>query len=138
MSIPHTPSTVTMAAVEPASAPLASTPLTGRWWDQAEILLVADKQQGSTHHFFEDWRFEVVTGPDQAEPGRCLFASSVSQQTLTNSGWRYTLLRLPNRPGFETLDTAAFSWTVNRAAQTQDSFAAAYEQARAWLAQPHN
>jgi hypothetical protein len=81
---------------------------------------------------------EVVTGPDQADPGRCLFASRVPQRMLANSGWRYTLLRLPDRPGFETLDTAAFSWTVNQSGQTPDPFAAAYKQADSWLAQARN
>jgi hypothetical protein len=137
MSPSHIPTAVA-PTVRPAVDSSDSTSLTGQWWEQAEILLVADRQQGSTHHFFGDWRFEVVTGPDQEVPGRCLFASPISQQTLTSSGWRYTLVRLPNRPGFETLDTAAFSWTVNKSAQTQDPFAAASEEAHAWLAQSHN
>lgn len=127
--------TVATAATSSATDPPDSSSLTGRWWEQAEILLVADRHQGSTHHFFQDWRIEVVTGPDQADPGRCLFASPIPQRVLTSSGWGYTLVRLPNRPGFETLDTAAFSWTVRQSGQAMDPFAAAYEQAHDWLSQ---
>ena len=132
-----TAATAATAATNSAADAVESTPLIGRWWEQAELLLVADRQQGSTHRFFQDWRIEVVTGPDQAEPGRCLFASFISQRVLTSSGWGYTLVRLPNRPGFETLDTAAFSWTVRQPGHSMDPFAAASEEAHAWLAQAH-
>lgn len=138
MSLPHIPTAVAPADVASAADAPDAMSLTGRWWERAEILLVADRQQGSTHRFFEDWRMEVVTGPDQADPGRCLFASPIPQGMLANSGWRYTLLRLPDRPGFETLDTAAFSWTVNQSGQTPDPFAGAYKQAHSWLTQARN
>jgi hypothetical protein len=133
----NTPLTTTHAS-PPTSATTRASALTGCWWEQADILLVADRKPGSTHRFFQGWRMEVVAGPDQAEAGRCLFASPIDPQSLTASGWRYSLVRQPDRPGFETLDTASFGWIVTQSAPTPDPFAVAYEQAQVWLAQSHS
>lgn len=74
----------------PGTAPI---PLTGAWWEHTEILLVADRQRGSTHKFFHNWRVEVVAGAEQAAPGSVLVSIPMSQQGLVDSGWQYQLQR---------------------------------------------
>jgi hypothetical protein len=107
--------------------------LEGAWWEGAEILLVAERKPGSTHKFFHDWRIEVVAGDGQATPGGTLLTVPISQQVMVDSGWQYRLVRQVPRAGFETLDTATFSWVALTTATTPDPIATATAEARAWL-----
>ncbi len=59
--------------------------------------LVADRTHGSTHAFFQGWRFEVVMGSGRPEAGTALFAAPIAPQDLAASGWRYDLRLVAER-----------------------------------------
>lgn len=100
---------------------------------ECEIVLVADRTRGSTHRFFRDWRFEVVTSTGQTALGTVLFAVPIDATELAASGWRYDMRQLHDRPSDLARGTAVFSWTATSSPSTPNPLATAQGRAQAWL-----
>jgi hypothetical protein len=106
----------------------------GESWVGCQIFLVAHRTPGSTHTFFHDWRFEVVTCTGDPKSDATLLTISLDAGELARSGWRYEMLRLEARPGPLCQDRTVFSWAATTTADTPDPLAAGLERARVWLA----
>ena len=103
-------------------------------WGVCEILLVADRTHGSTHAFFQGWRFEAVMCSGRPEAGTALFAAPLAPQDLAASGWRYDLRLVVEQPGPAGGGRSVFAWQATNAPRTPDPLAAALGRVRAWLA----
>ncbi len=103
-------------------------------WGVCEVLLVADRSRGATHHFFTGWRFEAVMCSGRPAAGTALVAVPLTSQGLAASGWRYEFRLKEERPGPAGAGRPAFSWKATNAPGTPDPLAAALGQVRAWLA----
>ena len=103
-------------------------------WGVCEVLLVADRSRGSTHGFFQGWRFEAVMRSGRPTPGAVLVAAPLALGDGNGSGWGYELRLREDRPEPAGSDRATFSWAATNAPGAADPLAAALGRVRAWLA----
>lgn len=114
---------------EPNLLPPERTP-----WGVCEVLLVADRSRGATHHCFNAWRFEAVMCSGRPAAGTALVAVPFAPLDLAASGWRYEFRFEEERAGLAGAGRPAFSWKATNAPGTADPLAAALADVRIWLA----
>lgn len=102
-------------------------------WGECELVLVADRTTGATHHVFRGWRFEAMMRAGQPAPGTMLFAVPIGDGALLASGWRYAMLLIGDRGNAVVPGSALFSWAVKRTAEAPDPLTCALSRAHTAL-----
>ncbi len=104
------------------------TPIAGPY----DIVLVADRQEGTLYRFFRNWRFESRCAFDSQEDK--VVAVPIDPQAMVSSGTRYLMEYIGERVAATEGGTAAFTWSVAFAGAS-DPLAEGLAQAKRLLAQ---
>ena len=81
-------------------------------WGTCDVVLVAERETGTTHKFFHRWRFEAIMRTGQPAPGAALFTLAIDPTEMSDSGSRYAMAHLVERTGDEG-GAAMFSWSMS-------------------------
>lgn len=111
MSPQQTPAPVSPTAAPPRLGPWSATPAP-QAWGTCNILLVAEREAGSTYHFFRNWRFEAVMDDGHPTSAQTLVAVGIDPAAMVASGSRYAMAFLGERPDTTGEGAAAFSWAT--------------------------
>ena len=118
---------LTEAPTPLASSQVAAEPTS---WITCDVRLVADRvpglRGGSTHKFYQGWRFEAIIPTGHGAAGMAVLVSAVNPAHLTASQSRYALVQLPEQGAISAGGSAAFSWSA-RSIGTDDPFAGAQD-----------